>query len=98
MAHIVLTEEQAKALAETRETVEVRDAQGQVLALLQSLEPQEVEALHRLRKRRASGSSEPTIPSARVQAMLRKLGEIDQQEGITQEKVAEVLRNIYLVP
>src|SRR5437588_6833140 len=94
MPEIILTEEQARVVAGASGTVEVRDPHGQLLAFLQPLHPKEVEAILRVRQRRASGKTEPGIPSARVQAMLRKLEEIDRREGITEEKMKEVLRRL----
>jgi len=94
MPQIVLTEEQARIVAEASGAVEVHDTNGQILAFLQPLDPHEVEAIFRLRRQRASGTQEPGVPSTRVQAMLRKFEEIDRSEGITQEKVDEILRRV----
>jgi hypothetical protein len=94
MPQIVLTEGQARIVAEALGAVEVHDATGQILAFLQPLHPQEVEAILRLRRQRASGTREPGIPLARVQAMLRKFEEIDRSKGITQEEVGEIVRRV----
>jgi hypothetical protein len=94
MPHIVLTPEQTQTVRNALELVEVRDSEGRILAFLTPLDPHEVEAILLLRQRRASPSPEPAIPGARVHAMLCKLDEIDQREGITEEKVKEVLRKL----
>src|SRR6476660_3435589 len=93
MPHIVLTDEQIRALSETKDAVEVRDAEGKVVTFVKPLQPFEVEAILRHRERRARGGPpEPTIPSARVQALLQKAHEIDEREGMTREKMQELLR------
>jgi hypothetical protein len=90
MPHIVLTPEQSRVLAEAGGTVEVRDAQGQVVSYLKRFTPDELEAI--LRHSARKGSTTPGIPSARVQAMLQKAHEIDDREGMTPEKMGELLR------
>jgi hypothetical protein len=90
MQHIVLTEEQMRILGQATAGVEVRDPQGRPVSFLWRFTPQELEAVlrHRVRQR----PSEPGIPSARVQAMLQKAHEIDGREGMTPEKMADLLR------
>jgi hypothetical protein len=93
MAHIVLTDEQIRALREANGAIEARDAEGKVVTFLQPLEPYVVEAILKHRERRAQGGPrEPGVPSARVQALLRKAHEIDEREGMTPEKMQELLR------
>jgi hypothetical protein len=94
MPHIILTEEQRRAVAGASEPVEVRDPRGQVFAFFRPLDREEIESLRLFEPRRASPSPAPAIPAARVQATLRKLEEIDRQEGATPEKVEGVLRRL----
>ncbi len=93
MPHIVLTEEQMQVVSQAPDSVEVRDPQGRILTYFKPFAPGELEAIfrHRLRK----GSNEPGIPSARVQAMLQKAHEIDERDGMTPEKMAELLRKVH---
>jgi hypothetical protein len=92
MAHIVLTEEQMQVVSRAPDCVEVRDPQGRILTFLKPFAPGELEAIfrHLLQK----GSNEPGIPSARVQAMLQRAHEIDEREGMTPKKMAELLRKV----
>lgn len=91
MSQIVLTEEQARVVGVATGSVEVSDPQGRLVAFLEPLDPREAEAIRRHRQRRTSATLEPTIPSAHIQAMLRKLEEMDQREEITEEGVKDVL-------
>jgi hypothetical protein len=92
MPQIVLTEEQARIVAQATERVEVRTAEGRIIGSFQPLSPEEAEAVARYL--RARGSKGPGIPSARVQAMLQKFHEIDEREGVTREKMEEILRRV----
>jgi|ERR1700722_10355360 hypothetical protein len=92
MPHIMLTDEQMQVVSQTTDSIEVRDPQGRILSFLKLFAPGELEAIVRHRLRR--GSTEPGIPSARVQAMLQKAHEIDDREGMTPEKMAELLRKV----
>lgn len=95
MAHIVLTEEQARVVGEASKTVDVHDAEGRVVAIMERLHPQEIEAIVRLRQRRANGVTERGIPGARIQAMLRKFQEIKDREGeITTEQVQAIVERV----
>lgn len=94
MPHIILTEEQSRILAEAGGPVDVRDAQGNPVASLNLLSPEDLEVIERLKKKRASGIQERGIPSEQVQAFLRKLHEIDEREGIDQAKVDDLLRRV----
>jgi hypothetical protein len=93
MAHIVLTEEQARAVAGT-EPVELHDPSGRLLAIVRPLDANEVKALEIMRRRRAAANPEPGIPADRVSAMLAKLNELDAAGEITSEKVAEVVQRV----
>jgi len=94
MPHIVLTEEQARILAEAGGPIDVRDAQGNPVASLTLLSAEDLEEIERLRRKRASGVQERSIPSEQVQAFMRKLQEIDEREGIDQAKVDDLLRRV----
>ena len=93
MSHIVLTEEQAQILARATGPVEVRDSQGRPLAQCLPLDPDEVAAILRFRQR--GSSAEPCIPSAQVQAHLRKLEEISQREELDEARVKDLLRRMH---
>jgi hypothetical protein len=92
MPHIVLTEEQARVVREAKGIVDVRDEQGKPLASMRVLTPLDLELIEQHKRSRAS--SAPSIPSARVQAFLRKLQELDETEGVDQAKVDELLRRV----
>jgi hypothetical protein len=93
MSHIVLTDDQTRFLDSTSGPVEARDSGGRLRAIIQPLHPQEVEALTRMRQRRAADPA-PTIPAERVQAMLLKFHEIESAGELTTERVQEVLRRV----
>jgi hypothetical protein len=92
MKHIVLTSEQARVLSEAGSPVEVRDADGRTVAHLTPLDPADVEAIERFRRTRTVG--EPRVPSAQVQAHLRRLEEIRQQEGMDEAKMLDLLKRM----
>ena len=92
MPQIVLTDDQAELLAATNGPIEVVDAHGRVLALLQPEAKWLAEAIEEGKRRLAS--PEPGIPSERVQAMLRKLNELDRQGTVTQLQVNEVVDRV----
>jgi hypothetical protein len=91
MAHIVLTEEQARIVVESAEPVEVRDTHGQVVASIRRFSAIEREVMER-HLRRQGLPKEPGIPSERVRALLLKLEEVRQSEGIDEAKVKELVR------
>jgi len=93
MQRIVLTEEQSRILAGSKESVEVYDSNGQLVSFLKWFEPREAEVIARHLRRRGL-PKEPGIPSERVQAMLRRFEEIDRTEGMTREKMDEILRRV----
>ncbi len=92
MAHIVLTEEQARIIAESANGIEVRDSQGRLLGFLQRLFPDEVAIIEQVKQRRQTPG--PMIPGARVLAMLKTLDAMQETEEVTREKVQEVLRKV----
>lgn len=92
MSHIVLTAEQARIVAESAGQVEVRDETGRIVGSLRALTPEDIQAIeHWKRVRRTKG---PGIPSAQVQAHLRRLEEIRQQEGMDEAKMRDLLRRM----
>ena len=92
MSHIMLTDEQARILAQTQGPVAVRDQQGRTFATLTPLDPADVAAIARSKQVLAAG--EPGVPSADVQAHLRKLEEISQREELDEGKMLELLRRM----
>jgi hypothetical protein len=92
MSHITLTEDQARVLKETTGSIEIRDPHGRVLTFARALDPALVDTILECKRRLASGS--PRIPSSRVKAFLQRCTEIDQTEGMTPEKMEELLRRV----
>lgn len=92
MPHIVLTPEQAQIISQANGPIDVRDADGRPVASLTPLTPADLEAIARSRENIARGG--PRIPSAEVQAHLRKLEEISQREPLDEAKVQELLRRM----
>lgn len=92
MTHIVLTEEQVRILEQAAGPVELRDGRGRTVARSTPLDPREVEILARSRESLAAGG--PGIPSAQVQAHLRKLEEISQREPVDEARALELLRRM----
>lgn len=90
MSHIVLTEDQARILAESTGPVEMRDPQGRTLACVTPFDPVEREMLERARQSIAAGGKR--IPSARVRMFLQRLHEMEKSEGIDEAKVKELLQ------
>jgi hypothetical protein len=93
MPYIVLTEEQARVVAQAAEPVDVRDEQGRTVARLIPLDPADIEDIQKSKASLASGK--PSVPSERVQALLRKFDEIDQGEGLDEAKAEELLRRLF---
>lgn len=92
MPHIVLTEEQARVLAESKERIKVYDNQGRLMCLMDWFGTPLEDVIAECKRRQASG--EPRIPSAQVQAHLRKLEEIRQREGMDEAKMWDLLRRM----
>jgi hypothetical protein len=92
MSHIVLTDEQLQIVSTAGAVVAVRDGQGRTIAHLTPLATADIEAIERWKKRGASTG--PVIPSAQVQAHLRRLAEIRQSEGLDEAKMLELLRRM----
>jgi len=93
MQRIVLTEEQSRLLAESKDSVEVYDAQGQLVSFVKWFDPATAEVIAQHIRRR-NLPRQPGIPSAQVHAHLRKLEEIRQREGMDEAKMKEILRRL----
>lgn len=93
MQRLQATEEQSRILAEAKDTVEVYDANGQLVSFMKWLEPMDAEVVVQHLRRRGL-PKQPTIPSERVQAMLRRFEEIERTEGMTREKMEEIVRRV----
>jgi hypothetical protein len=92
MPHIVLTEEQVRILEQAAGPVEVRDTQGRPIAQATRFSPEDVEMIIRSRANQAAGGRR--IPSAEVQAHLRKLEEIASREELDEARVLDILRRL----
>lgn len=90
MSHITLTEEQVRQLEANGATVEVHGPDGRVLGLVRRLDALDLEAIRRFERQRTQGGN--AIPGDRVLALLRKASEIEAQEGMTREKMNELVR------
>jgi hypothetical protein len=91
MPQLVLTEEQLRLLEEARGAVDVVDSQGRPVASMSLLVPEDLEAIERWKHSRGLPRGKP-IPGHEVQAFLRKLHEIADQEGIDKARVKELLK------
>jgi antitoxin (DNA-binding transcriptional repressor) of toxin-antitoxin stability system len=92
MKHITLTAEQAAIVREAGEALDVRDEHGLPLARLTPLSQADIEMILKCRATRAKGN--PKIPSAQVQAHLRRLEEIRQSKGMDEVKMKDLLRRM----
>src|SRR5260221_11653195 len=92
MTHIVLTPEQARVAVGAVKPVEVRDEQGRTVAHLTPLDPADIEAIEQSKRSRAAGR--PRVPSDKVQAHLRRLGEIHQSEEMDETRMLDLLRRM----
>jgi hypothetical protein len=92
MPHIILTEEQVRVLAESKEHIKVYDRDGRLMCFMDWCGRPLEDAITEYKRRQASG--EPAIPSAQVQAHLRKLEEIRQREGMDEPKMRDLLRRM----
>lgn len=92
MLRIFLTDEHAHAIAASTDLVEVCDSQGRVVTFLRPVDASLTEAILECRRRLAS--PDKRIPSADVQAHLRKLNEIRLREGMDRNKMLDLLRRM----
>lgn len=90
--HIILTPEQARVIGEATQFVEVRDDQGRPIGNLTLLTAVDLKAIEQAKRVRAT--DKPRVPSARVQAHLRRLEEIRSQEGMDEAKMLDLLRRM----
>ena len=72
--------------------MDVLGPDGRLVATLNRLPPDEAEIITKVKRR--PPSSEPRVPSARVQAMLRKLDEMDSRGELTADKVEQLVRQV----
>jgi hypothetical protein len=89
MTRITLTEEQSRVLEEAQGPVEIRDAKGKLITHVRPLSAEDREMIARSKESLAAGG--PRVPSAQVQAHLRRLTEIAQHEELDEAKVLELL-------
>jgi hypothetical protein len=92
MPEMILNAEQARVVAEAKESVEVRDPQGQLLGFFTVMDPIDAEVV--LRYKRTRHLPKKLIPAAQVEAHLRRLEEISQQEPLDESKVLDLLRRM----
>jgi hypothetical protein len=92
MTAMILTAEQSQLIAQVGKAVDVVDAQGRLVGVFSPLSPADLEAIAQVKKVRAAGK--PGIPSAQVQAHLRRLGEIRQKEPMDEPRMLELLRRM----
>ena len=89
---MILTEEQSRLIAQVGKPVDVVDVQGRLVGVLSPLSPADLEAIAQVKRVRAAGK--PGIPSAQVQAHLRRLSEIRQKEAMDETRMLELLRRM----
>jgi hypothetical protein len=92
MSSIILSKEQEKVVAQANEGVEVRTEEGRLVAFLTPVSPEEAAYIAVARERMRRGGD--GIPSAEVQAHMRKLEEISQRETLDEARVLELLRRM----
>ena len=92
ISHITLTPEQARVIHGTTQFVEVRDEQGKTVGNLTLLTPEDLEAIEHYKRTR--GQNRPGIPSAQVQAHLRRLEEIRSTGGMDRSQMHDLLRRM----
>jgi hypothetical protein len=90
--YIVLTEEQMRIIEQANGPVDVRDAEGRPVASLRRLTAEDLEMIAQSKANRAAGGT--PIPSAQVQAHLRRLAEIDAVEPLDRDRALELLRRM----
>ena len=90
MPHIVLTEDQARVVAQAGTAVEVRDPEGKWLG---RIDPREAAIVADLLRRR--GEPRQTIPAVRVEEHMRALqAEWDRTGGFDREYMLEYLKEL----
>jgi hypothetical protein len=93
MPEIVLTEEQARVIAQATGKVLIRTPAGEPVA---EIDPVEEAIVRRWEQRKASGAARPDgIPSATVQAHIRQLeAEWARAGGLDPARAIELLRRL----
>lgn len=89
MPHITLTDDQVRVLEAADKPVEVRAPDGRVLTTVIPLTPQERAAIEVSKQRLARGGKR--IASQALLAVLQRAEELDRTEGMTPEKMSELL-------
>jgi hypothetical protein len=92
MPQIVLTEEQARMIAETSGQLDVVDPQGRPVASMRVFDAHDLEALERYKRNK--GKQVQGVPSEQVQAHFRRLEEIREKEGMDLPKALDLLRRM----
>ena len=89
MKEIVLTDEQAKVIAEADEPVELRDAAGTIVV---KFDPMDAQALANHRRRKLAATQGTGIPGSRFRQQLEALqSEWDRTGGFDGEDLEVVL-------
>jgi len=86
MPQIVLTDEQARVMADATEAVELRTQEGHLLARLAVPFEDEI-----AKARRRLASSQPRWSGTQVQALFQRLSEIRDAEGMDGAKLRQLL-------
>jgi hypothetical protein len=95
MPHIVLTEEQARILTHAAGPVEVLAPDGRPLARATPLSLEDMDDIDDIAHSRQSKADKgPRVPSAQVQAHLKRLEEIDRAEPLDETRALELLRRM----
>jgi hypothetical protein len=89
MPHMTLTDEQVRVFESAGNPIEIRAPDGRVLATLTPPTPGEREIIKRW------NPPGPRISTQTLLAVLARAEEIDQANGITPEKMADLLRQAW---
>jgi hypothetical protein len=92
MPQIILTEEQARIVAQATGSVEVRTPEGKSIGAFSPLSPEEIEVIALCKRRMARGG--PRYSAAEVRARLLRLEEISRREPLDKALVMELLRRM----
>ena len=92
MSQIVLTPEQMSVVAQAKEPIAVLDDKGRELTRIDHLSPADRKAVEQYKRNRALNV--PSRPAAQVMAMMRRLEEIRQSEGMDEAKMHDLIRRM----
>ena len=92
MNYITLVSEQSRFLRGASHPGEVRDHQGRAVGNLTLLSPEDLADIEQAK--RVRGLSGPCVPSDQVQAHLRRMEEIRNQEGMDGPKMLDLPRRM----